>query len=48
MIRDQGRKILPEVGMLEVKRDSAALFTIMWGSHDFHHIPKQVLNAGPS
>lgn len=31
MIRDQGRKILLEVGMVEVKMNSAALFTIIQG-----------------
>lgn len=35
MIRDQGRKILREVGMVEVKMNSAALFTIIWGHMAF-------------
>lgn len=43
MIRDQGRKILPEVGVLKVKMNSAALFTILCGSHDFHHIHSRAL-----
>lgn len=36
MIGNQGSKILPEVGMVEVKANSAVLFTILWESHDFH------------
>ena len=50
MIRDQGRRIFLEVGMVEVKMDSAVLFTIIWGvgvSHDFHHIPKQSFKCWP-